>query len=73
MKNLLISLNPKSKEFGYTGVTVVSSQPQSTTKPVIRPLAARANRLDGVNDIEGTWDQLVTHPNIGATYSEIIE
>jgi len=39
---------------GHTGVIVVSSHPQSTTRPVIRPLAANASRLDGVNDTEGT-------------------
>jgi hypothetical protein len=43
---------------GRTGVTVVSSQPQSTTRPVMRPLAANANRLVGVNDTEGTFHQL---------------
>jgi len=39
---------------GHTGVIVVSSHPQSTTRPVIRPHAANASRLDGVNDTEGT-------------------
>jgi len=37
-----------------TGVTVVSSQPQSTTKPLMRPQAASASRLAGVNDTDGT-------------------
>jgi len=42
-------------DFGrHTGVIVVSSHPQSTTRPVIRPLAANASKLDGVNDTEGT-------------------
>jgi len=39
---------------GHTGVIVVSSHPQSTARPVIRPHAANASRLDGVNDTEGT-------------------
>lgn len=43
-----------SEYSGRTGVTVVSSQPQSTTRPVIRPLAANASKLVGVNDTEGT-------------------
>lgn len=36
---------------------MVSSQPQSTTKPVIRPQAFRASKADEVNDIEGTYSQ----------------
>jgi len=43
---------------GHTGVIVVSSHPQSTTRPVIRPHAANAGKLDGVNDTEGTLHQL---------------
>jgi hypothetical protein len=39
---------------GRTGVTVVSSHPQSTTRPVMRPQAANASRLVGVNETEGT-------------------
>lgn len=35
---------------------VVSSQPQSTTRPVIFPAAAKARTLDGVNDTDGTWE-----------------
>ena len=40
---------------GRTGVMVVSSQPQSTTSPVIRPQEANARTLDDVNAIEGTF------------------
>jgi hypothetical protein len=47
---------------GRTGVTVVSSHPQSTTRPVMRPQAANASRLVGVNETEGTWYQLKTFP-----------
>ena len=36
-----------------TGVIVVSSQPQSTTRPVIRPQAARERRLDEVKATDG--------------------
>lgn len=39
----------------HTGVTVVSNQPQSTTKPVTLPQATRANKLEDVNDTEGTF------------------
>lgn len=39
---------------GHTGVMVVSSHPQSTTKPVMRPHAPSARRLADVNAIEGT-------------------
>ncbi len=39
---------------GHTGVTVVSSQLQSITRPVTRPQAARARRLEEVNETEGT-------------------
>jgi predicted nuclease with RNAse H fold len=43
-------------EIARTGVTVVSSHPQSTTSPVMRPQAARASTDDGVNATEGTCD-----------------
>lgn len=33
---------------GLAGVTEVSSQPQSTTRPVTRPHAVSASRLEGV-------------------------
>ena len=41
-----------------TGVTVVSSQPQSITRPVIRPQAFKASKAEGVNETEGTCRQL---------------
>lgn len=44
---------PQGKQL-LTGVAVVSSQPQSTTRPVIRPHAAKASTELGVNDTEGT-------------------
>lgn len=37
-----------------TGVIVVSNHPTSTTSPVIRPHAASARRLEGVNATDGT-------------------
>ena len=39
-------------------MTVVSSQPQSTTRPVIRPQAFRASTAEDVNETEGTWHEL---------------
>lgn len=38
----------------FTGVIVVSNHPTSTTSPVIRPQAASAKRLEGVNATDGT-------------------
>ena len=38
-----------------TGVTVVSSQPQSTTRPVMRPHAARESSPDEAKDSDGTY------------------
>lgn len=52
-----------------TGVTVVSSHPQSTTRPVMRPHDPRASTLDGVNATEGTYSQL----RGATTYSQILK
>ena len=50
-----ILLTDGEGQFWRTGVVVVSSQPQSTTSPVTRPQAAKASRLEGAKDMEGTY------------------
>ena len=62
-----------SRTLDLTGVTVVSSHPQSTTSPVIRPQAVKASKAEGVNDIDGTCCQCPPGWTPVRTYLEVLE